>query len=281
MATVADNEGTRFIGKVNVLLGTENTTPTELRGLINEPGPEIVPAKTSAELRTTSKQGPTAIDDITAACAINFDLVQHEIENWALALGQTESGQVVELGGSPSIGRKFALRLTGLDAGGSDLQFDAPSCVSAPSSAWPFHTTEHGIIPVNLMVQDHVDNDFMARWTKGGGSNDVTLASDTFTRVKDTPTTYHRIAGEVAATADDCLKITALDLVDGEILTCQIFSTAQPITFVHTAAGADDNLDLAAAETADITLRALTDFIRLVYVDANSEWQYKAHKASA
>lgn len=280
MATVADNEGTRFIGKVNVLLGAENTTPTELRGLIQEPGPEIVPAKTSAELRTTSKQGATAIDDIAAACAINFNLVQHEIENWALALGETESGQDVEIGGAPSVGRKFALRLTGLDGDGSDIQFDAPSCASAPSSAWPFQATGHGIIPVSLVTQDHVDNTFMARWTKGGGSQDVTLASDTFTRVIGTPETYHRIAGESAA-ADDVLKITAGDLVDGETLTCQIFSTAQPLTFKHTAAGADDNLDLAAAESADITLRALTDFIRLVYVNATSEWQYLAHRASA
>ncbi len=278
MGSVADNEGTKFIGKVNVLVGAENTTPTNLVGLIEEPGPEIVPTKSSAQLRTTSKQGATAIDDISAECAINFILNQHEIDTWALALGETESGQVVEIGGAPSVGRKYALRLTGLDGDGAALQFDAPSCAVAPSGAWNFHTTEHGAIPVNLVAQDHVDNTFMARWTKGGGSQDVTLSSDTFTRVIGTPETYHRIAGESAA-ADDVLKITAGDLVDGEILTCQIFSTAQPLTFKHTAAGADDNLDLAAAEGADITLRALTDFIRLTYL--TDEWLYLSHRATA
>lgn len=276
--STADNEGQRIIGKFSVIVGPENTTPTDLVGLTVEDSLEIVPSKTSVALRTTSRQGDTSIDDISTAVAINFGLVQHVPEAWALALGETPVGQVVKLGGSPSIGRKYALRLTGQDVDGSAIQHNFPSCACAPSGSWNLVPNAHGIIPVNLVVQDHVDNDFMASMTKGGGDQDKTLSGGTFVRVLDTPQSYHRLLGEGSA-ADDLDTITAGDLEDGEILTLQIQSTASPITFIHAASGSQ-TLDLAKAEVADITLRALTDFIRLIYVLSTTEWQYVTHRAT-
>lgn len=271
VTSVAKDEGKRFIGNVNVFIGEENAAATALVGFINrDPGLEFAPSMDSAELLVVDNSFPIADDVTTRRADVNFTLVQMETALLAMAIGETEDGQVVESGGAPAVQRRFSFKFTGVDADGQTKQLDVPSCTVVSNPTLTFTASGHSMIAVTLKVLGHPDNTYAWRWTDGDGSTTVTIATGDLDRVKDTPTTFHKVLGE-GSVADDLDSITVGTgaLEDNEIITLQISSIASPITVVNAATGTD-TIDLTG--TDDVILATLTDTLVLQYDLAGTEW---------
>lgn len=277
VTSIAKDVGKRFKGTVNVFIGEENETAASLVGFISrDPGLEFVPSMESAELLVVDNEFPIADDVSTRRADVNFALVQLEAELIAMAMGVTEVGQIVEVGGPPAVQRRFSFKFTGVDADGEAKTIEAPSCTVVSNPTITLNPNVHAKIDVTLKVLGHPDNTFAWRWIDGAGNVVATIAAGVLTRVANTPTTFHKVASQVGGAADVLDTMTGSSLVDGEKVTLQINSVSEPITITDQATGSDFLLDPAA----DFTMVALADWIQVQYNESGTQWTQIARHQS-
>lgn len=277
VTNVAVDKTDRFIGLANLFLGDVNTTPTSLSGIISrDPGIEVTPSEDEVEFLATHRSGPIAIDRTTDRIEIVANLSQFASATFGVYHGRDEVGQLVDVGGAPTIRKQFAARIQGTVASGANMQLDLFDCVIQPNGPVTFSPAGHSLLPIIIKGQENDANASMYRWTKGAGNTIVTIdgsAPGEIARVQGTPTSrqFHQVASNVDGSADVFATIVASveALTDGETLTLQRANSDEVITVTNTASGTD-TIDLQG--TDDFVFANDRDTLVLQYNLSGTEW---------
>lgn len=269
--SVTKDLGKRFKSDIGVFIGDENGASASLVGLVSrDPGVEVVTTIETIDVYTVDKQGKLASDVTKRDAIINFTCLQTDAAVLGLALGVTEDGQVVTFGGSNEIQRRFSLKLTGSMADGTLQTLEFPVVTPIGSPTFTLNPDGYTMVSVSLAALEHVDNTYMWRWTAGAGNVVATLATGELTGVINLPSTYHKIASQVPGAADVMDILDGTVDVDGHVVTLQLNSITEPITFTDNQGGTND-LNLIGGN--DYTMVSLSDFIKFQYRSSTTDWE--------
>lgn len=197
---------------------------------------------------------------------ITYEFTLHKVSAAlvARAMALAAAGNVVTMG-DPTISLfhpMFSFALAGSKSDGSPYWERVPYAAAAGESEATFGGGQT-VTPIVIEALDPDENTtgLYPQIIDGSADVDKTLSTGAFARTQ----MFHRVKGEGGA-ADALTDITGASLLDGEIVTIQIWAASQPITLTHGAG----ILELQGA--ANWTMTSINDMIVLQYDLAGTKW---------